>query len=102
MVGHASTPGRPLIITNPPQDADDLRVASFVASNKILPIAALCTVFIVTCTDGLGAHAVSDEFGTRNASLAGCARAVDSNDSGSHKSRFRLPLTSGASFGGAR
>jgi hypothetical protein len=24
-------------------------------------------VFIVTCTDGLGAHAVSDDFGTRNA-----------------------------------
>jgi hypothetical protein len=30
---------------------------------------ALCTVFIVTCTDGLGEHGDSDEFGTHNALL---------------------------------
>jgi hypothetical protein len=28
---------------------------------------ALCTVFIVTCTDGLAEYGDSDEFGTRNA-----------------------------------
>jgi hypothetical protein len=34
---------------------------------------ALCTVFIVTCTDGLGEHGDIDEFGTRNAYLNGCS-----------------------------
>ena len=51
----------------PAVGADDLRVASFVASNGVLRMGALCTVFIVTCTGGLGAHGDTDEFGTRNA-----------------------------------
>jgi hypothetical protein len=57
----------PPIIPNPPQGADDLRVASFVTFNGVLRMRALCTVFIVTCTDGLGEHGDRDEFGTRNA-----------------------------------
>jgi hypothetical protein len=36
--------------------ADDLRVASFVASNGVLRLPWLCTEFIVTCTDSLGVH----------------------------------------------
>jgi hypothetical protein len=53
--------------------ADDLRVASFVASNGVLQMRSLCTEFIVTCTDSLGVHVDRGDDRTRNAYLNGCS-----------------------------
>jgi hypothetical protein len=38
---------------------------------------ALCTEFIVTCTDSLGVHGERDDDRTRNASLVGCCLPCD-------------------------
>jgi hypothetical protein len=85
---------------NPPPAAVDLRVASFVASNGVLQMLALCTVFIVMCTDGLGEHGDIDEFGTRNASFTHCpCRALvvrqRSMDVSLRRSRGGIPLRDG-------
>jgi hypothetical protein len=55
---------------------DDLRMASFVASNGVLRIRTLCMEFIGTCTDSLGVHRERDEDRTRSPSglPGGCAR----------------------------
>ena len=42
-------------------------VASFVASNGVLPWDWVSTVFISTCTDGLGEHGVGGDHVSRNA-----------------------------------
>ena len=44
-------------------------VASFVASNGVLPWDSMSTVCFVTCMDGLGAHGAAEVRRTRNASL---------------------------------
>ena len=42
-------------------------VASFVASNEVLPWDSMSTVCFVTCTDGPGAHGAAEVGRTRNA-----------------------------------
>jgi hypothetical protein len=69
--------------------AVDLRVASVVASNGVLRMRALSTVFIVTCTDKRGEHSDSDEFGTRNASLIPIKHVLV--DPRFHYDRYKVP-----------